>query len=202
VSVSGEYFDEFMVDRQRLLWTIATRRQLERWEPLVAAAVRDQSVQRKPYEPEIWIAEIERHLTLVSARNLMRALDLPPPANVSIEPALCAELIGGRDLVEHWEENMPVFTVTPRVEQPKHRSGKQFASRNPGQHPYGQISWNPQTGARLLPQVSAPQLHRLLDVVEAEIVKKDPLLGMFVPARAPSPWVQENGEWWPRPADS
>ena len=32
------YFSDLMVNRQRLLWTLATRRQLERWEPLVAAS--------------------------------------------------------------------------------------------------------------------------------------------------------------------
>ena len=39
VQAGDEYFDERMVNRERLLWAIATRRQLERWEPYVAAAV-------------------------------------------------------------------------------------------------------------------------------------------------------------------
>jgi hypothetical protein len=125
-------------------------------------------------------------------------LNLPPAAKVSVELTLHAELIAGRDLVEHWAENMPVFNVTPRVEQPKHRSGKQFATRNPGRGPYGQISWNPKTGAQLLPQVSAPRLHHLLDAVEAEVLEQDPVLRVYVPPHAPSPWVQQNGEWWPK----
>ena len=35
----SDYFGEFMVNRQLLLWAVATRTQLERWEPLVAANV-------------------------------------------------------------------------------------------------------------------------------------------------------------------
>lgn len=37
--LADEYFDQTMLNRQRLLWAVATRRQLERWEPLVAGAV-------------------------------------------------------------------------------------------------------------------------------------------------------------------
>jgi hypothetical protein len=73
--VTDEYFDDVMVDRQRLLWTMATRRQLERWEPIVAAAVRDRWIGRHPSEADVWLAEIERHLALVAARNLVRALE-------------------------------------------------------------------------------------------------------------------------------
>jgi len=57
------------------------------------------------------------------------------------------------------------------------------------------------TGARLLPNVSAPALHQLLDAAEAEVFSKDAALSRFVPPRAPSPWHHENGEWWPKPVD-
>ena len=50
----------------------------------------------------------------------------------------------------------------------------------------------------LLPNVSAPALHELLDAVEAEVLAADPELGRFLPPRAPSPWVHTDGEWWPR----
>jgi len=49
--VIGDYFGPLMVNRQRLIWTIATRRQLERWEPFVAAAVLgDFSRPRRPLD--------------------------------------------------------------------------------------------------------------------------------------------------------
>jgi hypothetical protein len=76
--VSGVYFNELMLNRQRLLWALATRRQLERWEPLVAAAVLDGFAGRQSADTDVWSAEIERHLVLVAARNLLRALELPP----------------------------------------------------------------------------------------------------------------------------
>jgi hypothetical protein len=197
VPVSNDYFDALMVNRQRLLWAIATRRQLERWEPLVAAAVRRSFERRQLDDADIWLAEIEHHFALVAARNLFHALDLPPAASVPVDPTLRSELTEGRDLHEHWRENLPVFNVTPRVAQPRYPSGKTFAARNPDRGPYSWLAWAGQTGARLLPNVSAPALHQLLDAVEAEVLSKDAALSRFVPPREPSPWLHQDGEWWP-----
>jgi hypothetical protein len=196
--VTNDYFDERMVNRQRLLWAIATRRQLERWEPLVASHLRAVLADRESDGAEVWSGEIEHHFALVAARNLVRALELAPATNVPIDPTLRAELIEGRDLHEHWPENMPVFNVTPRPAQPRHRSGKDFAARNPKRGPYWWLGWNNKTGAVLLPNVSAPALHELLNAVETEVLTNDDSLRRFVPPRAPSPWIHENGEWWPK----
>jgi hypothetical protein len=189
------YFDAASVRALRLFWTVATRRQLDRWEPIVAAAVRDET---GPDGVDAWSAQIEHHFALVAARNLLRALDLSPPTSVTIDETLRDELIEGRDLHEHWPENMPVFNLRPRRVEPRFPSGKAFASRNPERGPYWALGWGNKTGARLLPHVSAPQLHQLLDAVEAEVLAKEERLRPFVPPRAPSPWVQEAGEWWPR----
>jgi hypothetical protein len=115
-----------------------------------------------------------------------------------VDPLLRAELIEGRDLHEHWPENMPLFNVTPRPAQPTHRSGKDFAARNPKRGPYWWLGWRSKTGALLLSNVSAPALHRLLDAVEAEVITDDVSLRDYVPPRAPSAWRHENGEWWPK----
>ena len=195
--VTHEYFDERMVNRQRLLWTIATRRQLERWELYVAAALLRSMEGRELDSTDIWSAEIEHHFTLVAARHLLRALELEPVTRVSIDPTLRAELIEGRDLHEHWPDNLPVFNVTPRVEQPPRRSGRDFASRNPDRGPYSWLGWSNKTGAQLLPNVPAPALHQLFDDVEAEVLADDAELTGFVPPRARSPWLQQDGEWWP-----
>jgi hypothetical protein len=197
--VTSDYFDDGMVNRQRLLWTIATRRQLERWEPIVAAVVRDD---REPEGADVWSGEIEHHFALVAARNLLRALDLAPAASVSVDPTLRAELTEGRDLLEHWPENLPVFMVTPRSAQPPRSSGKDFAARNPKRGPYWWLGWSNKTGAQLLPHVSAPALHELLDAVQAEVLMNDDALRRYVPPRAPSPWLHENGEWWPKIDDA
>lgn len=196
--VGKNYFGDIMVNRQRLLWAIATRRQLERWEPLVVSYWVANMAKAEPGEANIWSAQIERHFALVAARNLVRALELEPAASVPVNPTLRAELIEGRDLHEHWPENMPLFNVRPPPAQPTHRSGKDFAARNPERGPYWWLAWNDKTGALLLPHVSAPELHQLLDAVEAEVISNDDSLRRFVPPRAPSPWLHENGEWWPK----
>jgi hypothetical protein len=119
-----------MVNRQRLLWTIATRQQLERWEPLVAAEVRRRFQGGQLDGIEIWQAEIEHHFTLVAARNLFHALDLPPASSIPVDATLRSELIEGRDLHEHWKENLLVFNVSPRREDPKYPWGRRFTERN------------------------------------------------------------------------
>jgi hypothetical protein len=145
------------------------------------------------------LAQAEHHLALVSARNLVHALELAPRSRVKVDDTLRAEIIEGRDLSEHWRENMPVFNVTPRLATPRYRSGKDFAARNPKRGPYWWLGWSNKTGAQLLPNVSAPKLHELLDAVEAEVLADDAALARFLPPRKPSPWLHENGEWWPKP---
>jgi len=198
--VADDYFDGEMLNRQRLFWVVATRRQLERWEPLVASVIRlnllDSLV---PDCVTVWTAQMEHHFALIAARNLLKALDLDPPMKVSVDPTLRSELIEGRDLHEHWVENMPIFNVTPRPARPKYRSGKDFAQRHPDKGPYWWLDWSNKTGARLMPNVPAPVLHALLDEIEAEVLNDDPDLQRCLPPRAPSPWIYENGEWWPKP---
>jgi hypothetical protein len=112
-----------------------------------------------------------------------------------------AELREGRDLVEHWPDNMPVFNVhvhgKPRSRAPR-PSGRSFAERNPRDTPYDG-GWSSKYGAELLPNVPAQALHELLDAVEAEVLASDPDLARFVPPRAPSPWAYDpEWGWWPK----
>ncbi len=196
--MADDYFDDAMVNRQRLLWAIATRRQLERWEPIVAAINRELLAERKPARADVWSAEIEHHLALVAARNLLRALALDPASSVPVDPTMRTELLDGRNLHEHWDEYLPVFNVKPPVRTPAaDTSGERFAKRNPGRSPYGWFRWSNQKGAQLVPNVPAPALHELLDAVEADVLGRNPTLSDFVPERAPSPWIRDDGEWWP-----
>jgi hypothetical protein len=197
VSVTDGYFNERAVRRERLFWAVATRRQLERWETLVVAILNDDLAGRQSDGTLIWSEQIERHLALVTARNLLRALDLSPKSNVSIDRTLYEELVEGRNLNEHWPENMPVFNVTPRPREPASHSGKRFAARNPRKDPYS-LGYTNKAGALLLPNVSAFSLHDLIDAVEAEALASDDSVGRFVPPRTPSPWVQDEYGWWPK----
>jgi hypothetical protein len=192
------YFDEPMLSRQRLLWAIATRRQLERWEALLAAEIRDGFARRKTPVADIWASSMEHHFALVAAKHLIRALELPPAATITVDPTLRSELIEGRDLHEHWDENMPVFNVTPRVAQPRYPTGKSFAARNPDGSPYSWFSFDSKKGPLLLPNVSAFDVHELLDEVERVVMASNSSLANFVPPRASSPWKFHDGNWWPK----
>lgn len=201
LAVADDYFSGLAVTRQRLLWTVATRQQLGRWEPLVAEFARGLWGQGPGLrDGAIWQAAIEHHFALIAARNLIRAVDLPDGDRIPIDPALRAELVEGRDLHEHWDDNMPVFNITPRPRQPTHRSGKDFAARNPRSGPYDWLRWSSKTGPMLLPNVSAADLHELLDRVEASAVASDPPLGRFIPPRLPSSWTTGPYGRWPTPA--
>jgi hypothetical protein len=193
------YFDTLMLNRQRLLWAVASRLQLERWEPYVAADVLRGYEHRQLDDADIWLAQIEHHFALIAARNLLRALDLEPASSVVIDSTMRSELIEGRDLHEHWVENLPVFNITPRQTQPGYRSGRDFAKRHPTRGPYDWLSWSNKTGARLMPNVPASALHKVLDDVEAEVIADDAALARFIPPRAPSPWLRRDDEWWPDP---
>lgn len=194
----GDYFNDVSLTRQLLLWAVAARRQLERWEPVVAAHVRaDLGVGPRLADAEIWQGQIEHHFAIVAARNLLHAIDLANSYGITVKPELRQELIEGRDLLEHWKENMPIFNTTPRPAEPKYTSGKRFAARYPRRTPYSWLSWNNKRGAMLLPNVSAVDLHNLIDRVERIVLGKDPQLARFVPPRPESPWIDSEGEWWP-----
>jgi hypothetical protein len=198
-----DYFDPVMVNRQRLIWTVATRRQLDRWEPYVAASVRGSFASPRVdlTGAEIWAAATEHHFALIAARHLLTALELEPPSAVALDPTVRAELIEGRALHEHWRDNVEVFNVRPRTKTPGYRSGRDFAARNPSSGPYWWLGWSNTVGAKLLPHVSAPAVHDLLDAVEAEVLASDSSLSQYLPPREPSPWLYEDGEWWPKHDD-
>jgi hypothetical protein len=193
------YFIPLMVQRQRLLWAQATRRQLGRWERVVAIGVRRDLDKREPDQGAFWLAESEHHLLLAAARSLLRALELDPPSAVISDPVMRAELQEVRDLLEHWDENMPVFNVMPRSAEPPRSSGRAFAERNPKSSPYNPEAWSNVGGAKVTPNVTAPALHELLDAVEAEVLAVEPSLARFGEPRMETPWMRSGEEWWPRP---
>jgi len=202
------YFDDLMSERQALVWAAAARRQLARWEPLVAKhclVLLEPQLDPPPAHPtamtttEYWQGETERHLLLVALRHLVVAaglMDQPP----SMDADVVAELREVRDLNEHWDESMPVFQAEPRAGEPQFRSGKRFAARHPRHGPYCWWAWDGALGPLVAPTVSGTQVYELVDaVVEAAEAARPDLAGTVPPA-APRPWripVAAGEMWWP-----
>ena len=190
-----------------MLWASAVRCQLERWDSFVsryAMASLQPNLNPAPESPivvateEIWQGQIDRHFLLIAAANMLKAISLldPPPA---VDPLVAAELREARDLNEHWSENMPVFNTWPRSRSPKYPSGRDFAKRNPRSGPYCWWAWNSQSGPLVTPNVSAMQLHSLVNAIVEQ-----PGMGVSGHVREASPvrWIQptsDGGAWWPDP---
>jgi len=192
----GDYFDPAGSAHAALLWAVATRVQLGRWESLSADHLRKDVYNIPLPMPSYWQGHYERHFCLIAARNLIGALDLLDPP-LAVNKVLRDEITEARDLNEHWKDNMPVFNVHPRPSQPKRPSGKSFAARNPVRSPYCWWEWNNKDGPLLTPNVPAAALHELLDQVQDRVLADHPDLADFVPPPRPSPWLRDHGEWWP-----
>jgi hypothetical protein len=131
--MASQYFGRLIVDRQLLFWTVTTRRQLERWEVCVAELVR-LGLHSKPEPGQlVWQGEAEHHFMFLAARNLVRAAEVA--AESLIETSFAETLKDVRDLLEHWDENMPIFNGNSK-EVPPRPSGKRFSTRNPTATPY------------------------------------------------------------------
>jgi hypothetical protein len=132
---------------------------------------------------------------------LSKAIDLAGE-DFGVDETIRSELKEGRDLHEHWVDNLPVFNVHPRTAEPPRGSGKRFAARNPDRGPYWWLGWNNHDGPMVLPNVPAHAVHGLVDRIEAHVVELDPSWGRFIPARQQSPWLgTEYGKdrWEPKP---
>jgi len=201
------YFDTAS-ERQPLFWACAVRVQLGRWEPLVAKhALQTLAPNLRPppdppivmAEHEYWDGERERHLLLIAARNLLLSLGLldNPPV---VDSNMRSELIEARDLNEHWLENMGIFNVHPRPREPKYRSGKEFAERNPRSGPYCWWAWSLNQGPLVTPNVPAATVHNLCDQVIDAVISDDSAIAGYVPRTYPSPWhprANSSDPWWP-----
>jgi hypothetical protein len=196
----GDYFDQAAAARIALGWAVATRVQLERWEPLVAARLREESYKIPFPAAGYWQAHCEWHFCLIAARNLIGALDLLDPP-LTMDQVMRDEITEMRDLNEHWKDNAPVFNVRPRPGQPKRPTGRAFAARNPDRGPYWWFAWDSQVGPKLSPNVPAAAVHDLLDRVQVRVLDEYPELAEFVPPLSPSPWFDqpELHGWEPRP---
>jgi hypothetical protein len=199
--VTDPYFDQPAFARAALHWAISTRLQLDRWEPLVARHLRQTAYGDEPVSSVgIWQARTEHHFCLIAAAHLVKTLPLLDPPFLGVAQITRDEIVETRDLLEHWQENQPIFNQRPRPRQPPRKTGQRYASRNPARSPYFWLAWQSSLGPMLTPNVPAAEVRALVERVEADVVNADPDLGRFIPPHvAESPWTRDDSGWWPRP---
>ena len=152
--------------RELLLWSVACRRQLDRWEACVAEITRLGFANEELPGPLVWETSTERHLIFVSARNMIRALDLSDADLV--DPHLKDTLRVVRDLHEHWDDYLPIFNRSPRGDIPSngYAAGNWFAENIAEESPFSIWAWNSRVGPKLLQPMPASDLRDALDAVD------------------------------------
>lgn len=103
---------------------------------------------------QIWEGEAEHHFTIVAFDHMALKLWPTPVAIPSIVEQEVAEV---RDLVTHWQDNMPVFNTRQRKQEPPRRSGNADAARNPEQTPTHGSHGTPGAG-RCSPRTCPPRM--------------------------------------------
>ena len=203
--MTDDHFGDFGKFREVAVWSAASQIQIERWEPLVAQRIAYEFTKNDPARAQplpsdlAWRAEMERHFLLVAAAHLITALKFAS-FRVQMPALLAAELGAGRDLVEHWKENMPVFNSYPRTKVPPRESGKAFAASNPHSGPYGSEEWDNQVGPKILPKVPAAELQAVVERVKKQALMDRPSLTDFFHDWEPTPWIggsDPSNRWFP-----
>lgn len=161
-----------------LLWSVAARRQLDRWEPLVETFIRSLLAKTEMDPASIWQGEAEYHFLLVALNHMIEAADIK--STVAFDQTFRDEIIDTRHLLEHWRDNMEAFNTTPRVKPPARRSGKNYATRHPRSSPYSWRRYGDPVGAMVTPDVSAVQVRAELDKVDAAVLKLRPKMARFI----------------------
>jgi hypothetical protein len=191
--------DHTMQDRQIMLWVIATRRQVRRWEIVLARWLKADLKSDTSADPsDIWQAQIEWHLALVAANNLVRAVANTRGRISAMPEDLATDIRNHRDLQEHWDEQWPAF-YNKANPGPLERSGKKFANRHPRGDPYWWLGWNSKSGPTLGPELGVEALYRELDQLQGEVLESNPDLEQYLAPIDETPWVSDEfGRWWPK----
>lgn len=202
--MTRDYFDPLSASRQALFWASATRRQTERFERVFAEEVRDGLRGVQSSGALIWQVQMEYHLCIVAAGNLVQALSLLEPLldpPLTVDHQLIEDLQNARHLHEHWDQSYPILLGNEKLSASggDHRAVRRFLRRNPGSRPYPSFDFNSRDGAMLSPTVTCAAIHQLLDDVEARVLEDFPEMGEFQRPRSESPWVLQEGGIWPAP---
>jgi hypothetical protein len=182
-----------------LRWCLATRRQLDRWEELLAQMMLISVRNEKPPGALVWEVRMEHHFALVAADNLRRALNRVQQTGFLKDLHQDIELL--RHLHEHWDAQEDVFANAANPGPVLNKTAAAFHERHPGRSPYGFFNFKGKTGPQLGPAVNAWELRSALDRIEERAIEVSPDLAPFLTPRPPSPWVCDDYDnWWPNPA--
>jgi hypothetical protein len=194
----AEHANADVHDRQVLLWVVGTRRQLRRWELVLARCVRAWDASAQPDPSDIWLGQVERHLALIATNNLLRAIEDARGRFKGFPPQLERDVRNLRDLQEHWDEQWPSF-YDPRNPERLHRGGAEFVGRHPGAgSPFNFLRLDGVAGPELGPGTArVADMFLELDRLQRDVLKLAPWMSQFVTPVDPSPWLPST--WEPRP---
>lgn len=199
------------IKRELLRWAVAADRLLYEWETDLAVLL-DTALGDTPGVEQcgesssstVWDAQTKRHLALVSIRHMLTALQIARDAGITtiaISEQDQDDLIGMRDLNEHWEENQAIFNRNPRGGAPTHRSGKTWAAENPSPlTPYGGIDWGSDVGPRITLNVPSAVIHDVIDEIidkANQWVHQGEGWADLIPKERPRAFRQTPSGWWP-----
>lgn len=194
--------DDLMQDRQVLLWAVGARRQIRRWEIIVAEIVRAGFTNHNNAPSALhWLVEIERHFALLAVNHLRLAVKSADGRYTKMRSGMAANIENHRDLHEHWDEQRSAF-YNRENPGPLRQSGKTFAARHPGRSPYSPYNWSSATGPELGAGIGLADVEDYLGVIQREVLTLRPELGRFLVPLEPSPWVgpdtSPDEPWWPK----
>lgn len=205
------YFDEFGTARAIVFWAVSTRESLERWSALqseyVWMALADLDEPKEDEYQRYWSMALQHHFVFVTAKNVIRAITLAKEkvpgssiAGLADDAVELRKAIGlVRDVLEHWEQHMPVFNVHPRQVTPK-RAGEELLAINDEALPYMPGGWGNHDGPYLSKGiVTEAQMTAWITHVIEVATTSHPLLSRFVPKAAESRWGTDDSGIWPLP---
>lgn len=193
-----EYWTPSARQREVAYWAQSAQVQLDKWEALAAQDMRDEFYSDIEDDSKAWRVPMEEHFALIAAAQLICAMQFAS-CPVHIDETVRVEIPAGRDMREHWSDNMPFFNQKHRPGEPKRKSGQEFAKRNPKASPYWSARWDNGVGLKLLPNVPVGDVRRLIVAAKRWIEEVQPMLTRFFTEPEPSPWTGGDGpdRWWP-----
>lgn len=167
-SVQGQ--NDGLEEQDILRWLHSTRRQLRRWEYVFVEEVAAVVQNGNPGWTINWAIETERHLTLISANHLHRALKAAEGRFGGLPENWGEEIPVLRSMHEHGDEQREALPKWAEV--PLTKSAKKYAERYPGHSPYGAVGWS--DGPELGPGIGSNAFNRFLDDLEARVIEAAP----------------------------